>query len=197
MARNINSSINNALGVSGVYPYFAVDFYLPDPNNPNLAIIDRMWTGYEDRDITINGQQNTYTALGGLISIGDTSEHGDLTANGIEVKVMANTEIIATLRDVEYQGMPFRVYLGTHYSVHNFPQDEPFVYFDGFVDKIQFLQTPTTVEVTITAEHKFVRLSEAKNRTYTASDQKLENSVDKGFNYLNATRNGVFSWGTV
>ena len=197
MARNINSSIYNDLDDGELVPYFAVDFYLPDPSNPNLAIIDRMWNGYRDRDITINGQQNTYTALGGLISIGDTSEHGDLTANGIEVKVMATTEIIATLRDVEYQGMPFRVYLGTQYSVHNIPQDEPFVYFDGFVDKIQFLQTPTTVEVTITAEHKFVRLSEAKNRTYTASDQNLENSVDKGFNYLNATRNGVFSWGTV
>jgi hypothetical protein len=193
MARDINASTLAEFTSSELQVYFAVELTLPDSNNPAQDIIDRMWTGYADKSITIDGSTNTYTGMGELLQISGTSEPSDLAANGLQIQILATPTVISTLRDLEYQGKPIKVYLGAINSSGT--ALEPIIYFEGFNDKLTFIQNAGEVLITLSAEHKFISLSSASNRRYTHNDQILNFPTDKGFKYLNSTTRAFYTWG--
>ena len=194
MARDINAStlaqfISNELQV-----YFAVELTLPNVFNPAQDVIDRMWTGYSDKSITVNGASQTFTGMGELLGISGTSETSDLAANGLQIQILADSTTIPALRDLDYQGKPLTVYLGA-LDPNTRNALEPIVYFEGFNDKLTFVQDGDSLLVTISAEHKFIRLSQASNRRYSDADQKLDAPTDKSFQYVNATSKAFYTWG--
>ena len=193
MARDIDASTLAEFTSSELQVYFAVELTLPDSNSPAQNIVDRMWTGYTDQSITIDGSTNTYTGMGELLQISGTSEPSDLAANGLQMQILATTTVISALRDLEYQGKPIKVYLGAVNSSGSIL--EPILYFEGFNDKLTFTQNADEILVTLSAEHKFISLSNASNRRYTHNDQILNFPADKGFSHLNATTKAFYTWG--
>lgn len=192
MARDIDATTLAQFASNQLEVYFAVELTLPDSNNPAQDVIDRMWTGFTDTSITINGTSQTFTGLGELLGVSNSTETSDLAANGIEIQILADGATILALRDLDYQGKPLTVYLG---AVVNGTPTNPIIYFEGFNDKLTFIQDGESVLVKISAEHKFIRLSQASNRRYSDADQKLDNPGDKGFQYVNATSKAFYTWG--
>ena len=151
-----------------------------------------MWTGYADKSITIDGVTNTYTGMGELLQISSTHESSDLTANGLQIQIQANQNTIPALRDLEYQGKSLKVYLGAINSAGLVLP--PINYFDGFNDKLTFLQSSDNLLVTLTAEHNFIRLSQASNRRYTHHDQQSLYPNDTGLIYANSVKTLSQGW---
>ena len=193
MARDIDTNTLAEFTSSELQVYFAVEMTLPDSNNPAQNIVDRMWTGYADKSITIDGATNTYTGMGELLQISGTSEPSDLAANGLQIQILATSTAISTLRDLEYQGKPIKVYLGAINGSGT--ALEPILYFEGFNDKLTFIQDGEQVTINLSAEHKFISLSTASNRRYTHNDQIINHPTDKGFKYLNSTTRAFYTWG--
>lgn len=192
MARDIDTNTLAEFTSSELQVYFAVEMTLPDSNNPAQNIVDRMWTGYTDKSITIGGATNTYTGMGELLQISSTHETSDLTANGLQLQIQANQSTIPALRDLEYQGKPLKVYLGAISQAGVVLP--PIIYFDGFNDKLTFLQSGNRLLVTITAEHNFIRMSQASNRRYTHHDQQSIYSSDTGLTYANSVKSSSQGW---
>lgn len=192
MARDIDTNTLAEFTSNELQVYFAVEMTLPDSNNPAQNIVDRMWTGYTDKSITIDGATNTYTGMGELLQISSTHETSDLTANGLQLQIQANQSTIPALRDLEYQGKPLKVYLGAISQAGVVLP--PINYFDGFNDKLTFLQTSNRLLVTITAEHNFIRMSQASNRRYTHHDQQSLYASDTGLTYANSVKSSSQGW---
>jgi hypothetical protein len=193
MARDINSLTKAEFESDKLTIYFAVELTLPDANNPAQNIVDRMWTGFVDQAITIDGTSNTFTGMGELLNISGTAEPSDLSANGMQIQIVSSAANISMLRDLEYQGKPIKVYLGAINDSGTVL--EPILYFEGFNDKLTYTQDGDEVVILLSAEHKFIRLSQSSNRRYTHNDQILNFPTDKGFKYLNATTKAFYTWG--
>lgn len=192
MARDIDTNTLAEFTSSELQVYFAVEMTLPDANNPAQNIVDRMWTGYSDKSIIVNGASQTFTGMGELLQISSTHETSDLSANGLQIQIQANQNTIPALRDLEYQGKPLKVYLGAINSAGVVLP--PINYFDGYNDKLTFLQSGDRLLVTLTAEHNFIRLSQASNRRYTHHDQASLFPNDTALTYVNSVKTLSQGW---
>ena len=67
MARDIDASTLAQFTSNKLQVYFAVELTLPNASSPAQDVVDRMWTGYNDKSITVNGSSQTFTGMGELL----------------------------------------------------------------------------------------------------------------------------------
>tara|TARA_R100000988_G_scaffold100173_2_gene70301 strand:+ start:519 stop:1421 length:903 start_codon:yes stop_codon:yes gene_type:complete len=75
------------------------------------------------------------------------------------------------------------------------PYLNPFILFDGFMDKMTIQDSGEKADITIACESALIALQKAKVRRYTAEDQKIDNPLDLGFDFVPDIQDLVIVWG--
>ena len=75
------------------------------------------------------------------------------------------------------------------------PYLNPFILFDGFMDKMTIQDSGEKADITIACESALIALQKAKVRRYTAEDQKIDNPSDLGFDFVPDIQDKVIVWG--
>ncbi len=102
--------------------------------------------------------------------------------------------MVAIAKDHEYQGRPITVLLGAFDSSGDLVAD-PTVIFAGFMDTMTIAESGQTSTIAIACENKLIAFERAKERRYTAEDQKIDHPTDKGFEFVTAIVEKEIIWG--
>lgn len=194
MGRSLHTDLNTHFEGSVVKPFFAVQVKLP--NNQGVDTWNYLWTGLGtltlwEGDIIL---EQDYTGLGDIMKIGAVTENQDLAAKGITIELRTSAEFIYVTRDRKYQGNPIKVYLGAT-DDNGEAIGTPFTFFEGFLDQMSYKADGKSVGISLTAEHKLIRLAKSTGKKYTHEDQSMVHSTDLGFNLLTAIASREINWG--
>jgi hypothetical protein len=194
MGRTLHTDLTTHFEGDVVRPFFAVKVKLP--NAEGTDVWNYLWTGLGtitlwEGDILL---EQDFTGLGDIMTIGAVTENQDLAAKGITIELRTSTEFIYVTRDRKYQGNPITVYLGAT-DEDGEAIGEPFVFFDGFLDQMSYKADGKSVGITLTAEHKLIRLAKTTGKKYTHEDQIMVHSADDGFDLLTAIASREINWG--
>lgn len=89
-----------------------------------------------------------------------------------------------------HSGMGGQVYVSNDRAIH-----DPFIVFDGFMDKMSIQDTGKTATVGVSCESALIALQRPKERRYTAEDQKIYFPADDGFQFVPEIQDLVIVWG--
>ena len=198
MGRDAHADLVASFGNATVRPFFAVKLIFPDADGDDVE--HRFWTGLGDKTIL----SATYAGAGDLLTISSTEENSDLAAKGITIALKTTNEFILTMRERPYQGNPITVYLGALNAYGGVVQ-QPFVYFDGFIDQLAYTISATEAEIELTAEHRLLRVQKANGRKLTYQDHQMdttngltfeEGTSDAGLSFITRIAEQELSWGS-
>lgn len=180
MARTLTTALEAGLTAPVIYPFFAIDFEF-------TTYPLYFWSGIGDR--VINGK--TYTGSGSLISIGEVSEVGDMSATGCTINCSGiPSGMLALALSEPYQGRYCRVYLG----VSNDPTTYTEV-FSGLMDKMDIQEGQDSSTIVISVESRLVDLERPRVRRFTDKDQKSRYPSDRGLEFIAGLENANLTWG--
>lgn len=154
-----------------IYPIDFLEFEF----DPTLRICSHI------KDLVFNGE--TYIGTGGLSSVDEIVERGDLSARGAKITMSGiATESVSLVMQGKYRGKTVRRWIG-------FVNSEDEILDDGYllgVWKVDMMSISTgkTATVTVTAESGFLRASIVRNDRYTNEAQQHKYPDDKGLEYV-------------
>ena len=184
MSRVLSNAMKEMAVAKVVRPIFLVRMVF-DSSQLNI------WSGVGD----ISFDSVTYTGLGDLLSISDIKETSDISATGINVSLSGvKTSLIAIAKDQDYQGRELTVRLGAFNETGSLIAD-PVIIFSGFMDTMTIAEAGTYSTISIAVENKLVAFERSKVRRYTAEDQKIDHSADKGFEFVTSIVQKEIFWG--
>ena len=118
MSRAVPSALLTALSNTEIQPFYAIELMFDTRTITfNGESIDvgplRLWSGYYDKTISVQGSNQTFTGTGGLLGIGGIEEVGDLSAKSITLTLTGiPSSIISLALQEPYQRRACRVYFG-------------------------------------------------------------------------------------
>lgn len=189
MARSISTDLSNEFAADTLRPYYACKVTLPAAVGSNTFTTHKMWTG--NYPLTVGS--DTFEGLGEFLSVSDLAETSDMSASGLKISIIANSENLTVLRDKQYQGQSVEAFVGALEA--DGTSAGQFKFFEGFADQMLFSMQPDACLVTLTAENKLIRLSKSSNRYYTHEDQIAEYPNDKGLEFVNVIQEQEVLWG--
>lgn len=151
----------------------------------------RAWNGMG----TLSWGGNDYTGIGSFGGVSAVQETEDLRANGITFRLsgVPSELLSAALGDVR-QGLTAQLWLGMMDSAGALIAD-PYLLFAGLTDVPSIDEGGATATVTISAESRLVDLERARVRRYTNEDQQIDDSTDRGFEYVPSLQDAEIVWG--
>lgn len=188
MTRPATTALLNALAADAVEPFFAVKLEFDSGTT-------RIWTGMGD--LSFDTESGTETFLGGssLVSIRPNDETADTQANGCSFALNGIESANLSLALTEnYQGRNATLFLGAFSS--GAVVADPYVLFKGFMDTMNIADNGETASIEVKAESRLISLQKARIRRFTDVDQKLIDSSDDGFAYVNAIQDRNVAWGS-
>lgn len=148
----------------------------------------RLWNGYGD--LTVDG--DTYTGAGTLINISAIEESTEIAAKGVKMSLQGiSSDILSVALTENYRYRLVNIYIGT---IDNGTVDS-YQVFSGRMDVMTIQESGETCNIALTAENRLIDLERARVRRYTSQDQRLIDSTDKGFNFINSQQSKVIRWG--
>jgi len=144
-------------------------------------------------DLSWDGQ--TWTGAGAAGSIGAVKETSEIRANGVSLTVSGvDSSIIAVALDQAYQGRIAKIYIGF------FDQDgaiiaDPLPIFVGKMDTMTMRDEGSIATVTIQCESRLIDLERPREFRYTAEDQNIIYTGDKGFEFIESLQDASIVWG--
>lgn len=179
MARSIPAGLMTALTQSVIEPFYAVEMTFD-------TMPVRFWTGVGDR--TIEG--NTYTGAGGLLSISDLEEIGDLSAKSASVVISGvSTDIVALALVEPYQRRPCRILFGVKAS------SDVIEMFSGKMNTMTIEDAPDAATITLTIESRLIELQRAKTRRYNHESHISRYPGDTFFATVADLQDRQVTWG--
>lgn len=150
------------------------------------------WTGVGSK--VMNG--NTYQGLGNLVSVGAVEESQVLKATGIQLSLNGvNSANISLALSEPYQGRRVEIYYAVLDASLNIIAD-PYLFFAGKMDVMEINDNPQSGSATIlmTVENELISLFRARNRYYSAEDQKIVYPNDTGLDYISTIQDVEIVW---
>lgn len=179
MARSIPAGLMTALTQSVIEPFYAIEMIFD-----TMSV--RFWTGIGDR--TIEG--NVYTGAGGLLSISDLEEIGDLSAKSASVTLSGiSTDIVALALVEPYQRRPCRILFGVVAS------SDVIEMFSGKMNTMTIEDAPDSATVTLTIESRLIELQRAKTRRYNHESHISRYPGDTFFATVADLQDRQVTWG--
>ena len=188
MTRSSTTAFNNAVAAATVDPFFAAKLEFENGTT-------NLWTGVGNISFEAGSGSETFNGAGDLAQISAVEESADIASSGITFTLSGlNSSLISLVLSENYQGRNATLYLGMISSgsvVAN-----PYILFRGFMDTMNINDSGETAIIEVKAENRLVALQKAKIRRYTNEDQKLIDSTDKGFSFINDLQDKTITWGT-
>ena len=186
MSRGLTSGMETAVSSDTVRPFFLVDLDFSSPIY--------IWSGTGD----LSHGGNTYIGVGDLLGISALQETTDLGAQGVNLILsgidnQAGTLLHKALTE-DYQGKSVEIKLGAFDSSASIIAD-PTSVFKGFMDVMTIDEGADSATISLAVENKLIILENAKERRYNDEDQKIENSTDKGFEFVASIQDVEIVWG--
>jgi hypothetical protein len=151
----------------------------------------RFWTG--SGVITWDSKQWQGNGLVHGFSL--ATETGDVEANGVEVILSGVSQsIIQLVLSSVRQGKVGTLWLGM-LNTSGAVIGSPYKIFEGFFDTAEINENSEMPEIVIKYETKLIELERARDYRYTTESQKLFNSSDKGFEYVDGLQDWDGFWG--
>ena len=183
MSRAIPSSLLSALISDNIEPYFAVELMFD--SGPL-----RLWTGYGDKTINVQGSNQVFTGTGSLLTIGDLEEVGDLSAKSVDLTFTGIPASIVSLALQEpYQRRAMRLYLGEK-SVSSVVE-----IFSGKMDKMKISDQSESSTIALTVESKLIELERPSGWRYTNENHQSRYDGDTFFSYVQSMQDQTLIWG--
>lgn len=199
MSRTINANLLTALTGDSVEPYYAVELLfdtrtITDVNGDSLDVGPiRLWTGYGDRTINVQGSDQVFTGTGAILAIAAAEEVSDLSAKSMTLSFTGlATDIISIALQEQYQRRKARVYLGEA------SRSEVVEIFSGRMDTMKIEDEGTSANVSLTIESKLVELERSRNWRYTHeshSSRLAESDTDSFFQFVADLQDKTITWG--
>jgi len=184
MSRTLSTAMQAVASAELVRPIYLVDLEFASGSI-------YLWSGLGD----LSFNSNTYIGAGDLLSIGSVQESTELTATGAQITLGGIKQSLLTLaRDEPYQGRPLTIRLGA-FDENGDLIASPVIVFSGFMDVMTINDSGETSTITVSAENKLIVFQKTAVRRYTAEDQKIEHSTDKGFEFVAKIQEKEIVWG--
>jgi hypothetical protein len=151
----------------------------------------RFWTGsgvlsWDSKDWQGNGLLHGFKLA---------PETGDIEATGIEVELSGVSQsIIQLVLSSVQQGKSGKIWLGMLDQDGDVIAD-PYLVFSGLFDMAEITEDSEMPEVVLKYETRLIELESARDFRYTQESQKLFNSDDKGFEYIDSIQDWSGFWG--
>ena len=185
MARGLTSGVNTAVQADTVKPIL-------------LAKIDttgglfRVWTGYGD--VTFNSE--IYLGIGDYGGVSEILETGELQANGIVLTISgASASNISLALTQIRQGKDATLFLGFIDISTGVLIVDPYELFTGETDIPVINHGAETSSIGIQCENRMITLNNPRVRRYTPEDQKIDDPVDEGFDFVAALQDAQIEFG--
>tara|TARA_R110000868_G_scaffold75190_2_gene217165 strand:- start:376 stop:978 length:603 start_codon:yes stop_codon:yes gene_type:complete len=196
MSRDIPAALLTALSQPEIQPFYAVELMfdprtVTDVNGDPFAVGPlRLWTGTSDRVIEVQGADQTFTATGGLLSIGGLDEVSDLSAKSIQLTLSGiNTSILSIALQEPYQRRICRLYFGEQ-SV-----DDVVQIFAGKMNTMSIQDESTSSSITLDVESNLIELERSSGWRYTNENHQSRYSGDTFFSYVQTIQDQQVAWG--
>lgn len=187
MTRSVTTAFKNQVEGDSLSPFYAVELEFED----DAATILRYWTGYGE----ITFDSKTFNGFADFLNITIAAETTDLEATGASIEISGvSAATIALALGEQYQGNPFRIWLGVLDTDGSVIAD-PYMVFEGKMDVMNLRADGTSSVVTITAESSLIDLNRSRVRRYTLEDQKIDYPSDRGLEYVPTIQDMNITWG--
>ena len=187
MSRDITTAFKNEVEGDSLSPFYAIEMEFED----DAATILRYWTGYGE----ITFDSKTFSGVADFMNIEVAPETTDIQATGAMVEITGlNSATISLALGEQYQGNPFRIWLGALNSSGGVIAD-PYMVFEGKMDVMNLSQSAQNSIVTISSESSLIDLNRSRVRRYTHEDQKVDHPEDRGLEYVPTIQDLNITWG--
>lgn len=184
MSRNLTAGMITEVTASVLEPVVLVKGEF-DSGDVNL------WSGIGD--LTWGG--DTYTGAGNLLGIMAIKETQILEAVNVDIQLTGISSAYVSLALTEdYQNRPVTIWIAALNASGAIIAD-PYMLFKGRMDVLEIEEGAETASLTMHTENRLIDLQRAKERRYTAEDQKAYYPSDTGFNYVSALQDQSIVWG--
>jgi len=184
MARSLPSALSAEINATELKPFYAVEFLFDSGDV-------RFWTGLGE--ITANGE--VWTGAGSVLSISDSAEGIDLSANGLTVLLSGlDSSIVAVALTENYRGRTCKVYMGA-LNATNQPVSDLYQVFAGRMDTMNIQEDGTTASISITIENVLIDLERARTRKLTDEEQRKRYPGDNSLSNVAGLQDRQISWG--
>jgi hypothetical protein len=206
MARDIPTTLLQALEAPQITPFFAVDLMFG--SSPLY-----MWSGYGDFVREDTG--NTYLGAGQLLNISTVEETTEIQAVGANFTLSGIPSSFLSLALQEpYHGRECRVYFGVLIGGGLATQGLDTIttqfgdlivlqsgtqgfleIFSGEMDQMNIVESAETATISVSAENALIKLERPVVRRLTNTDQKSRYPSDKGLEYVAGLQDKEIFWG--
>jgi hypothetical protein len=206
MARDIPTTLLQALVAPQITPFFAVDLMFG--SSPLY-----MWSGYGDFVREDTG--NTYLGAGQLLNISTVEETTEIQAVGANFTLSGIPSSFLSLALQEpYQGRECRIYFGVLIEGGLATQGLDTIttqfgdlivlqsgtqgfleIFSGEMDQMNIVEAAETATISVSAENALIKLERPVVRRLTNTDQKSRYPNDKGLEYVAGLQDKEIFWG--
>ena len=182
MSRSLSTNITTEINKTELSPIILVEL------NFQSGYV-RVWNGIGP--ITANGE--TWQGVGDLGNISTIEETVETIAKGVDITLNGiPSELIAIALGEYYQGRACNIYLGFVNSSGDVIDN---ILLGGYYMDVMILDDVIDqASITIKAESKLRRLTEASNRRYTDRDQNIDYPGDTGFQYVPGLQDKIIVW---
>tara|TARA_R110000803_G_scaffold32023_6_gene70909 strand:- start:2459 stop:3037 length:579 start_codon:yes stop_codon:yes gene_type:complete len=188
MSRDITSAFNDALTDRVVKPLLAVKLDFSDG-------ILRMWNGYGDLTMTVDGSSQTFTGGGDLMGVSQIEESSMLQMSGVTLTLSGiKSSLIATALSANYTNRDGAIYLGLINTAGNIVSDS-YTLFKGKMDVLNISEGEETTMIQLKLENRLITFEKPANRMYTLEDQKVDYPNDLGFEFIPDLQDKEIIWG--
>tara|TARA_R110002126_G_scaffold78365_2_gene195228 strand:+ start:895 stop:1473 length:579 start_codon:yes stop_codon:yes gene_type:complete len=188
MSRDITSAFNDALTNRVVKPLLAVKLDFSDG-------ILRMWNGYGDLTMTVDGSSQTFTGGGDLMGVSQIEESSMLQMSGVTLTLSGiKSSLIATALSATYTNRDGAIYLGLINTAGNIVSDS-YTLFKGKMDVLNISEGEETTMIQLKLENRLITFEKPANRMYTLEDQKVDYPNDLGFEFIPDLQDKEIIWG--
>ena len=188
MSRDITTAFNDALTDRVVKPLLAVKLDFSDG-------ILRMWNGYGDLTMTVDGSSQTFTGGGDLMGVSQIEESSMLQMSGVTLTLSGiKSSLIATALSANYTNRDGAIYLGLINTAGNIVSDS-YTLFKGKMDVLNISEGEETTMIQLKLENRLITFEKPDNRMYTLEDQKVDYPNDLGFEFIPDLQDKEIIWG--
>lgn len=184
MARSLPSALSAEINSTELKPFYAVEFLFDSGDV-------RFWTGIGE--ITANSE--IWSGAGSVMSISDSKEGIDLSADGLTIVLSGlDSSIVAIALTENYRGRTCKVYMGA-LNATNQPVSDLYQVFAGRMDTMNIQEDGTTASISITVENVLIDLDRARARKYTDEEQKKRYPGDNSLETVAGLQDRQILWG--
>lgn len=185
MSRSLTTGLGNALQADTVAPILIAKI--------NTAGGDvRVWSGIGN--LGFGGE--TYLGVGSFGGISEVEENTSLAAAGVSFSLSGIPQEMISLMLAQVQhNRPATVWLGALDLTTGGLISSPYQVFTGYTDVPSIDEGAETASITLTAENRLIDLERPRTRRYTTEDQRIDDSTDKGFDFVPSLQDATIIWG--